>query len=289
MTLEMKNLTKNYGNYCALDSFSITLTDGIYGLLGANGAGKSTLMSLITDNVQRTSGEILCDGKEILKLGKKFRQKIGFMPQQQGYYENMSARAFILYMASLKGINKKEAKMQTDKLLKTVNLEKVSHKKIGEFSGGMKQRVLLAQAMLGNPEILLLDEPTAGLDPKERIRIRNFISEIAEDKIVLISTHVVSDIEFIAKEIILLNQGKLVSHDTCKNLVNEIANKVVEMEIEKEKLKYFQDNYRVSNLYHNDDKIVVRLVTDNPPENHKITIANPTLEDLYLYVFEQGM
>lgn len=157
MTLEMKNLTKNYGNYCALDSFSITLTDGIYGLLGANGVGKSTLMSLITDNVQRTSGEILCDGKEILKLGKKFRQKIGFMPQQQGYYENMSARAFILYMASLKGINNKEAKMQTDKLLKTVNLEKVSHKKIGEFSGGMKQRVLLAQAMLGNPEILLLD------------------------------------------------------------------------------------------------------------------------------------
>ena len=246
-------------------------------------------MSLITDNVQRTSGEILCDGKEILKLGKKFRQKIGFMPQQQGYYENMSARAFILYMASLKGINKKEAKMQTDKLLKTVNLEKVSHKKIGEFSGGMKQRVLLAQAMLGNPEILLLDEPTAGLDPKERIRIRNFISEIAEDKIVLISTHVVSDIEFIAKEIILLNQGKLVSHDTCQNLVSEIVNKVVEVEIEKEELKYFQDNYRVSNLYHNDDKIVVRLVTDNPPENHKITIATPTLEDLYLYVFEQGM
>lgn len=289
MTLEIKNLTKNYGNYCALDKFSITLSNGIYGLLGANGAGKSTLMSLITDNVQRTSGEILCDGKDILKLGKKFRQKLGFMPQQQGYYENMSARAFILYMASLKGINKKEAKRQTDELLKTVNLEKVSHKKIGEFSGGMKQRVLLAQAMLGNPEILLLDEPTAGLDPKERIRIRNFISEIAEDKIVLISTHVVSDIEFIAKEIILLKQGKLVSHDTCQNLVNEIANKVVEVEIEKEELKYFQDNYRVSNLYHNDDKIVVRLVTDNPPENHKLSPQSPTLEDLYLYIFEQGI
>ena len=135
---------------------------------------------------------------------------------------------------------------------------------------------------------MILDEPTAGLDPKERIRIRNFISEIAEDKIVLISTHVVSDIEFIAKEIILLKQGKLVSHDTCQNLVNEIANKVVEMEIEKEELKYFQDNYRVSNLCHNDDKIVVRLVTDIPPENYKIQSVKATLEDLYLYVFENG-
>ena len=162
-------------------------------------------------------------------------------------------------------------------------------KKFKELSNGMKVKYLLALALSHHAELLILDEPTAGLDPKERIRIRNFISEIAEDKIVLISTHVVSDIEFIAKEIILLKQGKLVSHDTCQNLVNEIANKVVEMEIEKEELKYFQDNYRVSNLYHNDDKIVVRLVTDNPPENHKITIANPTLEDLYLYIFEQGM
>ena len=196
MTLEMKNLTKNYGNYCALDRFSITLTDGIYGLLGANGAGKSTLMSLITDNVQRTSGDILCDGKEILKLGKKFRQKIGFMPQQQGYYENMSARAFILYMASLKGINKKEAKMQTDKLLKTVNLEKVSHKKIGEFSGGMKQRVLLAQAMLGNPEILLLDEPTKGLDAEFKIEFAQIIYDLNKAGItVLMVSH---DVEFCA-------------------------------------------------------------------------------------------
>ena len=285
MRLEMKNLVKIYGNHTALDGVSITLTNGIYGLLGSNGAGKSTLMNLITDNVSRTSGEILCDGTDILKHGKSFRKRLGYMPQQQGFYEQLSARAFLLYMASLKELPRKEAKKQTDKLLEVVNLGEVAHKKIGEFSGGMIQRVLLAQALLGNPEMLLLDEPTAGLDPKERIRIRNFISEIAENKIVLISTHVVSDIEFIAKEIILLKSGRLVSHDTCQNLVKQIENKVFEIETDKENLKYFQDNYRVSNLCHNEDKIIVRLVTDNPPENCKVQAVKPTLEDLYLYVF----
>ncbi len=289
MRLEIKNLVKKYGNHTALDEVSITLNNGIYGLLGSNGAGKSTLMNLITDNVCRTSGEILCDGVDILKLGKSFRRRLGYMPQQQGFYEQLSPRAFLLYMASLKGISRKEAKKQTDELLSVVNLGEVAHKKIGEFSGGMKQRVLLAQALLGNPEILLLDEPTAGLDPKERIRIRNFISEIAEDKIVLISTHVVSDIEFIAKEIILLKSGQLVSHDACNNLIKEIENKVFEIEVDKEKLKYFQDNHRVSNLCHNDDKIIVRTVTDKPPKDYKIQPVKPTLEDLYLYIFEQGL
>ena len=144
-------------------------------------------------------------------------------------------------------------------MLEFVNLSDVAHKKVGSFSGGMKQRVLLAQALLGNPKVILLDEPTAGLDPKERIRIRNFISEIAEDKIILFSTHVVSDIEFIARKIILLKNGKLVSHDTCTNLTKEIENKVFEVEINKEELKYFQDNYRVSNLYHNDEKIHCKI------------------------------
>lgn len=266
MRLEIKNLCKTYkkGVVKALDDFSVTLTPGVYGLLGPNGAGKSTLMNIITDNLNADSGEVLYDGEEIKKLGKDYRTVLGYMPQQQGLYDDFTLNRFLWYMAALKGLKKKEAKQKIASLLETVNLKESAHKKLGSFSGGMKQRALIAQALLNDPEILILDEPTAGLDPKERIRIRNFISEIAEDKIVLISTHVVSDIEFIAKEIILLKSGQLVSHDTCANLTKEIENKVFEVEINKEELKYFQDNYRVSNLYHNDDKIVVRLVTDNP-------------------------
>lgn len=289
--LEIKGITKVYkkGAVKALDGFTVTLTTGVYGLLGPNGAGKSTLMNIITDNLNSDKGEVLYDGENIKKLGKNYRSVLGYMPQQQGLYDDFTLNRFLWYMAALKGLKKKEAKEKITQLLETVNLTVAAHKKLGSFSGGMKQRALIAQALLNNPEILILDEPTAGLDPKERIRIRNFISEIAEDKIVLISTHVVSDIEFIAKEIILLKKGQLISHDSPNKLTKELENKVFEVEIQREDLKYFQDNYRVSNLCHNDNSIIVRIVTDNPPTDCQYTTAKPTLEDLYLYIFEQGM
>ena len=229
--IEIKNLRKTYGKKVALKSFSYTFEDGIYGMLGANGAGKSTLMNLLTDNVKRDSGEILYDGKEILKMGGSYLEKVGYMPQQQGFYEDFSpqgfyesfsARMFLVYMAELKGLRKKEAKKQIENLLEIVHLSHVADKKIGGFSGGMKQRVLLAQALLGNPKLLILDEPTAGLDPKERVNLRNYIHQLSQNKIILLATHVVSDVESIADRILIMKAGELVADDTPEHLVHAV-------------------------------------------------------------------
>lgn len=289
-TLEIKNVCKTYkrGAVRALDNFSVTLTPGIYGLLGPNGAGKSTLMNIITDTLTADCGEVLYNGKNIKKLGKSFRTVLGYMPQQQGLYDDFTLNRFLWYMAALKGLKKSEAKDKITTLLETVNLSNVAHKKLSSLSGGMKQRALIAQALLNEPEVLILDEPTAGLDPRERIRIRNFISEIAKDKIVLISTHVVSDIEFIAKEIILLKEGRLILQGACENLTKSIENKVYELEVPEKELSYIQSTYRVSNLYRSDDMIILRTVTDSLPEGYKSALVKPDLEDLYLYVFEKG-
>ena len=222
MELKLENVTKRYGRKEALSAFSYTFHEGIYGILGANGAGKSTLMNLITDNVKRDGGAILYNGTDILKLGDAFRSVLGYMPQQQGLYEGMTAETFLAYLSRLKRIPRTRLHREITRVLRLTNLSDVRHDKISSFSGGMKQRVLLAQAMLGEPQLLILDEPTAGLDPKERVRIRNYIHELAQNRIVLLATHIVSDIEAIADDILLLKKGKLVRSGSPKELIGSL-------------------------------------------------------------------
>lgn len=219
MELRLENVTKKYGTKVALDCFSYTFRPGIYGILGANGAGKSTMMNLITDNLKRDGGDITFDGIEIRKLGADYRRVLGYMTQQQGLYDGMTAESFLVYMARLKEIPRKQLSAEIDRVLEMTNLLDVRHKKIGSFSGGMKQRVLLAQALLGNPKVLILDEPTAGLDPRERARLRDHIYRLAQDRIVLLATHIVSDIEAIADDILLIKQGRLLRSGTAESLI----------------------------------------------------------------------
>ena len=228
MELVIRDLTKRYGEKVALRGFSYTFGPGIYGILGANGAGKTTLMNLICDNVKRDEGEILWEGTDILKLGRSFRAKLGYMPQQQGMYGDMSARGFLRYMASIKELPRKRSREQIEELLELVNLTEDAHKKLGGFSGGMRQRVLLAQALLGEPKILILDEPTAGLDPKERLRLRKYIADLAQDRIVFLTTHIVSDIEQIATDVLLMKDGQLIRHGDPGTLIRDSGGKDLE-------------------------------------------------------------
>lgn len=219
MELELREVTKKFGDKVALDRFTFTFRTGIYGILGANGAGKSTMMNLITDNLRRDGGSITYDGVEIKKLGADYRRVLGYMTQQQGLYEGMTAESFLVYMARLKEIPRKAVPGEIRRVLEMSNLADVSHKKVGEFSGGMKQRVLLAQALLGDPRVMILDEPTAGLDPKERARLRDHIYRRAQDRIVLLATHIVSDIEAIADCILLMKEGRLLRSGTAAQLI----------------------------------------------------------------------
>ncbi len=222
MELQLTEVTKKYGDKVALGNFSFTFQQGIYGILGANGAGKSTMMNLITDNLKRDGGEITFEGSDIRKLGAAYRRVLGYMTQQQGLYEGMTAESFLVYMARLKEIPRKAVQGEIDRVLEMTNLADVRHKKVGSFSGGMKQRVLLAQALLGDPKVLILDEPTAGLDPKERARLRDHIYRLSQNRIVLLATHIVSDIEAIADSILLMRQGKLLCSGTSDELIKSL-------------------------------------------------------------------
>ncbi len=210
--LELCNISKKYKEKIALNDVSLKLDNGIYGLLGPNGAGKSTLMNIITGNLEPTEGTIKWDGKEVKELGSNYRSLLGYAPQQQGMYETFSGRRFLSYIATLKGISQSSMEDEINRVLLYVNMVEKSNQKIGTYSGGMKQRILIAQAIIGNPKLVILDEPTAGLDPKERVRIRERIAELSKDKIILVSTHVVSDIESIAKKIILIKTGKIIDY-----------------------------------------------------------------------------
>ena len=310
MELILKNLKKTYGNVKALKGINYTFTPGVYGILGSNGAGKSTMINLITDNVKRdkNGGDILfCDDNsdtaeavDILKLGSKFRSFIGYMPQQQGYYADFTPKAFLKYMADIKGVKKKEivdnngsksyisVNEQIDKLLEIVNLTDAAYKRIGGFSGGMKQRVLLAQALLGNPKILILDEPTAGLDPKERIHIRNYIAKLSKDRIILFATHVVSDIECIADKVILLKEGQIIEAGSPVQLIDKVYGKVGEINCQLEDVDNLQKKYRVGNIRQRRNGLALRIVGDTLPEMADACSNDIDLEDVYLYYFGEG-
>lgn len=283
MKLTIRNLNKSYGKTRALTDFSYEFTPGIYGILGANGAGKSTLFGMLTDTLRRQSGEILWDDTDILKLGRVFRAKLGYMPQAQGYYPQMSAREYLCYMGEVKGLPRKELQQEADRLLSAVDLKEVAHRKLGQFSGGMRQRALLAQAMLGSPELLILDEPTAGVDPRERIRIRSIIAELARDKIVLLATHVVTDVECIANQVLLMNKGKLVLSGSPEELIASIQGKAVEKLCTPEEIVQYQKQYGFGSLFQRQEGQVLRLIGDELPENFRTVTDGLSLEEVYLY------
>lgn len=284
MILKLDGLTKNYNEKVALNNVTFSFTPGIYGLLGPNGAGKSTMMNMITDNLIPTKGCILYDEKSISEMGKEYRKLLGYMPQQQNIYPELSLRRFLYFMASLKGLKKAEADKEIEHYVGMVGLKDVLGKKLGTFSGGMKQRALIAQALIGNPGILILDEPTAGLDPKERIRIRNLISEVARDKIVIIATHVVTDVEFIAKEIIMLNGGNIIRSGSPSVLLKELEGKVWNIYLPDEDIDEINVKYKVSNISRDSEGIAARIVSDFYDGRWEKESVKPNLEDLYLYL-----
>ncbi|CEN86873.1 ABC transporter ATP-binding protein [Paraclostridium sordellii] len=288
MELTLKNITKVFKDKIAVNDFNVILTSGVYGLLGPNGAGKTSLMRIIADVSNATSGEVYLNGKSKTELGADYRAVLGYLPQDVGFYKSFTAQKFLEYVATLKGIDKEKASIKIYELLKFVNLEKDRKRKIGKFSGGMKQRLGIAQALLNDPKILILDEPTAGLDPNERIRFKNLIAEISRDKIVILSTHIVSDVEFIANEILIMRDGELVEKATPVEMLNSIRGKVHSLKIKEDLLHKVQSKFKVSNIIRDHEHIMVRVVGDENPliDGVEVIDESPNLEDLFLYYFD---
>lgn len=282
MELVFDRVTKQYKNKIAVDRLSMKLTKGVYGLLGANGAGKTTLMRMMCGILRPDSGEILFEGKGVNE--EEYREQLGYLPQDFGYYPDFTALDFMMYMASLKGIPKKRAKEKSAELLEKVNLSNMAKKKIKTFSGGMKQRLGIAQALLNNPKVLVLDEPTAGLDPKERVKFRNLISKLGQDRIVLLSTHIVSDVEYIADTILVMKDGSLIHSGSLSEIMEVIADKVWECVTDNKTAEKLMAEHPVLNFRQEKEGVFLRLVCSEKPVPQAV-LAEATLEDLYLYYF----
>lgn len=287
MELTVHNLVKQYPKKRALDDVSFTLTEGVYGLLGPNGAGKSTLVNIIAGILQPTSGQVFWDGTDIQGLDWRYREILGFQPQNPALYKTFRADEFLCYMAAVKGmkLSVKELNSTVDRLLDTVNLRQDGRRKIGEFSGGMRQRLGIAQALLNDPKLLILDEPTAGLDPQERVRLRNVIATVALDKIVIWTTHIVSDIEFIAKDILMLKNGQLIAKATPQELVDSMWGKVFSLPVAPAEVPAWQAKALVGNVQKRERDVLLRIVGDSCPGGEKV---QPDLEDVYLYHFQEA-
>lgn len=288
MELRIENLTKQYGATLAVNNLSAVLSCGVYGLLGANGAGKTTLMRLLCDIQTPTLGSVSYDGENIRECGEQYRNQLGYLPQNFGYYPDFTALRFLMYMSAIKGLSKGYAKQRSLELLDEVGLLKVKDKKIKTFSGGMKQRLGIAQAMLNDPKVLILDEPTAGLDPKERVRFRNLISAFSRNKIVLLSTHIVSDVEYIAGEILVMKKGELIHQGKPHEIIHSIDGKVWECSVPNSEVPLYQEHCNIGNLRSEGERTVLRIIGDEKPADAAVSVV-PNLEDLYLYYFNEDI
>ena len=280
----MVNVTKRFGDFTAVDNMNLRITNGVYGLLGVNGAGKTTLMRMICTLLTPTSGQILCDGKDILKMEGEYRNLLGYLPQEFGFYPEFSVKDYLLYIACVKGVRPVVAKKRVKELLSQVGLSKAAGKKMKKLSGGMKRRVGIAQAILNNPKIWILDEPTAGLDPTERVRFRNLISELSKERIVILSTHIVSDVEYIANEIWLMKNGRLMQQGSLSDVLDSMPEKVWSLAVSQEEAAKLMKEHKVSNMKTDRDGVELRIISAQTPSAYA-EVVQPNLEDVFLYYF----
>ncbi len=284
MELKISLLTKDFQDTKAVNRVSCTMGNGVYGLLGINGAGKTTLMRMLCTLVRPSSGTITWDGKDIFEMGGEYRKLLGYLPQDFGYYPDFTVYDYLLYIASIKGIRPAAAKKRAETLLKQVGLSGVKNKKMKKLSGGMKRRAGIVQAMLNDPKILILDEPTAGLDPNERIRFRNLISELSQDRLVLLSTHIVSDVEYIANEILLMKEGSITLADTPENIISSMPERAWSLLVPRAEMGHYLKNYKVSNVKTVPQGVRMRILSEKRP-NADAILEEAALEDVFLYYF----